>query len=352
MINKKSVFLLSVLALMFMTACSDDDTTTIYGNWIEDVQFDNDKRSDAVSFVIDETVYFGLGYNSGRTSGNYFTDISSYKKGNSSWDYTSFDDFPGQGRMGAASFAVDDKGYVVGGYNNDTADIYFAEVWQFDPKADSSFQWKRLADFPGGMRTQATAFVVGGKAYVVGGRYDADVTKKDCWQFDSATGTFTAKDGMGKKRSGAFSFVIDSMAYVGGGADNSFVKEFEVFDATTETWNEVPLKDLYLPQTIVDDISHYDDPLNLTRINAAAFVIKGKGYIMGGNNGSILRDCWEYDPTTDLWTDMNDFEGGAREKATAFVLDDMAYIMAGYYGSGYLDDMWMFEPEAEADETD
>lgn len=352
MINKKFFLLLGLAALIFSTSCSGDDDETIYGNWVEGSQFDGDKRTGAASFVINETVYLGLGYNGSRSSGNqYFTDFNSYE-GGSSW--AEVDSFPGAGRQDAFAFAIDGKGYIGCGYYGDKAETYYSDVWMFDP-TDTVSQWTPLPDFAGGMMTEMTSFVVGGKAYVVGGRYESDGIKKDCFEFDPVSGTFTKIDGMNYKRSGAFSFVIGDKAYVGGGYDNSLVEQFECFDSNTGTWlKNGSLRALYLPKSITDDISHYDDPLDLRRRWAVAFVVDGLGYIAGGNNGSILNDCWEYNPSTDLWTQKNSFEYNmpARQRANSFTRNGIPYILVGQSGSGYLDDMWYFEPNAEEDEND
>lgn len=354
MINKKIILFLSLTALVLLSSCDDDDDDTIYGNWVEAYQFDGDKRSSAASFVIDETLYFGLGYNGSRSSGSqYFSDFSSYK-GGTSWDVEA--PFPGDTRKGAFAFAVGGKGYIGGGYYGDLTEIYYSDVWEFDPSADSAMQWTQIADFPGGERTDATSFVVGDVAYVTGGHYDSDATMKDCWKFNATTKTFEKASSMGYKRTGAFSFVIGDLAYVGGGYDNSLVKQLEVYDAANDVWNATELRDLYLPTSITDDISHYDNLLDLRRRWAVTFVIDGKGYLTSGNNFSILNDCWEYDPSTDLWTEKNDFQYNmaGRQGATAFTLseDQDPFIMAGVSASGYLDDMWQFQPDEEADEND
>ncbi len=351
MINKKLfLFLLGFATLFLATSCDDDDDDTLYGNWLETYQYKGSKRSHAASFIIDETLYFGLGYNGSRSSGSqYFTDFKSYGGGT---NWTSLADFPGPGRQGAFSFAVDGKGYVGCGYYNDTAEIYYNDVWVYDPVIN---EWDTLADFPGGLRTGAVSFVVGGKAYVAGGHYDSDDTKGDCYEFDPATGTFTAVDDMGFKRTGAFAFVIGTRAYVGGGYDNNLVRQFEYFDAATKSWNGDPasddddLRDLYLDSDDIDDIDDYDEVLNLLRRWTTTFVVDDKAYILGGNNGSVLGDCWEYDPTTDIWTEKNSFDTymSSRQNATAFVLNEVPYIMAGYTGSSYLDDVWYFEPNEE-----
>ncbi len=351
MINKKLFLLLIGFATLFVTTSCDKDDEDIFGNWVEKSQFGGDKRAQAVSFVIDNKLYFGLGYNGTRSSGGqYFTDFYSFE-GGTTW--TDLAAFPGAQREGAFSFAVDGKGYVGCGYYNDTTEMFHSDVWEYNPAADI---WTKIADFPGGKTTESTSFVVGGKAYVVGGRYDSDRTKSDCYEFDSSTKTFTKVASMRFKRYGAFAFVIGDFAYVGGGIDNSFVTSFERFDSKTKEWSENgELRDIYLLKDITEDIEHYDsEVLDIRRSYASTFSLNGKGYVIAGNKGDYLSDCWEYDPATDLWTEKNRFEQKMmpRCKATSFVLNGLPYIMAGQSGSGYLDDIWSFEPDAEADSND
>jgi N-acetylneuraminic acid mutarotase len=88
-----------------------------------------------------------------------------------------------------------------------------------------------------------------------------------------------------------------------------------------------------------------------------AFTINGKGYVGLGRDslGKQLNDCWEYDPTTDSWTEKASFPGIARVKATADTVNGKAYVGLGFndsYGpsgieydfNACLKDFWMFDP--------
>lgn len=347
---KKIILLLSVFALVFTTACDDDDDDTIYGNWAEKAAFSGNGRSEAVSFTIGETFYYGLGYNGTNSDGEeYLSDFYAYSGGNS-WNKLAA--FPGQERANTVSFAIDGKGYMMCGFN-ENSDSLFSDVWEYDPTANA---WTQLADFPGGERADGTAFVIGGVAYVVGGRTENDGDKKDCYVFDASTKTFTYGDGLdiAQKRYGATSFVVGNKAYVLGGYHNGYVSEVEVFDGATKSWIEDGARDLYLSSSITDDISHYDDPLDLRRIYAASFVINDVAYLFSGNNGNSLSDCWEYDAEDDLWTEMNSFPTTmtSRYKASAFSLGEVPYVVGGTNGTSYFDDLWTLDPSEEEDDTD
>src|SRR5438874_2713322 len=70
------------------------------------------------------------------------------------------------------------------------------------------------------------------------------------------------------------------------------------------------------------------------RFGAVGFSIGIKGYIGTGINGSccpfnVLKDIWEYDPTTDTWTQKADFGGGLRGWAVGFSIGDKGYVGTG-----------------------
>ena len=91
------------------------------------------------------------------------------------------------------------------------------------------------------------------------------------------------------------------------------------------------------------------------RSSAVAFTINGKGYVALGRDsfGTSLRDCWEFNPTTENWTQKNSFPGTARVKATAVVVGNKAYVGLGFdktigvYQSvnANLRDFWQFNAE-------
>jgi N-acetylneuraminic acid mutarotase len=42
-------------------------------------------------------------------------------------------------------------------------------------------------------------------------------------------------------------------------------------------------------------------------------------------------DFYSYDVSSNSWTQITDYGPGNREKATAFVVNDIAYVGSGYY---------------------
>ncbi len=90
------------------------------------------------------------------------------------------------------------------------------------------------------------------------------------------------------------------------------------------------------------------------RASAVGFAIDKKGYVAlgrSGRYGPALKDCWEYDPENDKWTQKADFPGKARVKAVGVGLNGKGYVGLGYdisgsvYANKYdLKDFWCFDP--------
>lgn len=92
------------------------------------------------------------------------------------------------------------------------------------------------------------------------------------------------------------------------------------------------------------------------RSSAVAFAINGKGYVALGKrnlSSTFLKDCWEFDPSSNNWTEKDSFPGVPRVKAIAAVVGGKAYVGLGFaegevYQSSslYLHDFWSFDPIA------
>jgi hypothetical protein len=83
------------------------------------------------------------------------------------------------------------------------------------------------------------------------------------------------------------------------------------------------------------------------RTSAAAFSIGTKGYVGTGFDGfgAYFDDFWEYDPTANTWTQKANFAGGARSWAAGFSIGTKGYIGTGYSGGGVGKvDFWEYDP--------
>ena len=247
----------------------------------------------------------------------------------------------GPARTYASGFGTDMYGYVGLGYDGDN---YLNDFWRYDP---SSNTWTQVSDFGGSARRAAVAFYAGGNGYV-GCGYDGNHLK-DFWKYNEVSDTWEQITSIGgSKRMGASAFVIDDIAYVVGGENNSnVVTDFWSFDPSSGTWTEK--REI---ENVSDD-DYDDDYGTIARSYGVAFTMYGLGYLTCGENaGSGMTSTWEYNPSDDQWTERTSYEAGTRIEAVGFSLDNRGFVLTGKSGTYQYDDMWEFFPEEEYNEND
>ena len=76
------------------------------------------------------------------------------------------------------------------------------------------------------------------------------------------------------------------------------------------------------------------------------FAIEGKGYAITGSNSSNTPtdDVFQYDPTTNQWTQLSDFPGTDRGFAIGQAYNGKGYIGFGLSSFNYLNDIWEYDP--------
>ncbi|MBN2279565.1 MAG: galactose oxidase [Candidatus Marinimicrobia bacterium] len=187
--------------------------------------------------------------------------------------------------------------------------------------------WYELSDFEGVPRSDAVAFTIGGKAYVVTG-YDGEDRLGDLWEYDPAANQWTQKaDFPGVARTGAVGFGTDTKGYVGTGYDGSEkLSDFYEYDPATDIWTPIA------------------NFAGSARYGAVSFSIANKGYVGTGYDDNALKDFWEYDPATDIWTKITSLGGGKRTDAVAFVVNGKGYVCGGIDNGTYETDFWEFDP--------
>lgn len=322
------VFILLAVSLVTFSSCnSDDDDDTLLGEWYEKSDFEGVSRSGAVVVTINNKAYMGTGFD----GTDWLRDWWEYDPELDQWDEKTA--FPGAVRTSAVAFTINGKAYVGTGYDGKNN---LKDFWEYDPVAD---EWNQIADFEGTARYGALAFAIGDRGFV-GTGYDGKWLK-DIWEYKPGKNQWEQKASVGgSKRTNAFVFVINDKAYVGGGTNNNVIEyDFWEFDPVENDsigdWDEM---------TALDDD---DQDYNVARELSSAFVINGYGYVACGAIGSINSEVWEYDATTDLWTEKTTFEGSSRESAIGFAIGAKGYISTGRNSSMRYDDLWQFDPLAE-----
>jgi N-acetylneuraminic acid mutarotase len=316
---------------IFFSSCQKTSTTSSSdtGDWAYSPEFQGARRTQAASFTIGDTVYVGGGYN--LTSNSRLNDFWRFDEKNG---WIRIADFTGPARQGAVGFSVNGKGYIGTGFDGNTT--YYKDFYQYDP---SSNTWNQIADFPGTARYAAVGFAVDGKGYV-GTGFDSSDSKADFYSYDPTSG-WAISQSLQSKRQGASTFVYNNLAYLVGGVNSNglYLADLSVFNPNVGSWSRKR------------DINDFNDSSydalygsNITRSNAACFLINDTAYLATGNFNGITGTTWAYDITHDQWFVKTAFEGSARESAIGFSVNNHGYITTGDNASNYFDDTWQFFP--------
>jgi N-acetylneuraminic acid mutarotase len=327
-------YCLLLMASLVASSCTKSSSTTTYvGNWIKRSEFEGVARSGAASFVIDNKAYVGTGYD----GENRLQDFWVYDADLNQW--TQKAPFLGSARNGAVGIAIGSKGYVGTGYDGRDK---LKDFYEYDPAGNS---WTRKADFLGSARYGAVAFSLKDQGYIATG-YDGNWLK-DNWAYNPATDSWEQAQSLTSgKRTDASVFVINNRAYLCmGTANSSFISDFYMFDGDSKSWTQL---------NAIDNVSDssFDDSYNFKGSGAASFAMNGKGYIVSGTKGSLSAAVWEYEPTTDRWTQKTDFEGAARTGANGFSVKNRGFVVLGVSNNMPLDDMREFLPNDEYNKND
>jgi len=324
--------LVLILAVPFFTSC-DDPEVVLVGNWVELSDFDGLPRADAVGFAIGSKGYIGTGYDGDK----FHNDFWEYDPAKNSW--TQKADFPGVKRSQAVGFGTDSKGYIGTGWEGKNR---LKDFYEYNPATNT---WAQKADFGGSARRSAVAMVINNKGYV--GTGDSVAYFKDFWEYDPSSDLWTKKSSIGgSKRNSAASFVISGKGYVAGGFDNG--------DYLTDIWMYDPGTDIWTKKRAIANITveTFDDDYGTIKgTGKVGFTINGKGYLATGGQTTGV-EVWEYNPTTDLWTEKTNFEGTVRSDAVGFAIGTRGYVTTGKSSAYYFDDIWAFDPDAEFEEND
>ena len=186
--------------------------------------------------------------------------------------------------------------------------------------------WVEESDFEGATRSGAVSFVINDLAYV-GTGYDGEDRLNDFWRYDpSRNSWFRIADFPGNPRNAAVAFTADGKGYVGSGYDgNRELRDFWEYDPAVDQWRQI------------------DDLPGAARFGAVAFTLNGRGYVGTGNDGdNNLKDFYQYAPASDSWVQISSMGGSKRQGAFAFVIGDFAYTGGGIHNGQYQEDFWRY----------
>lgn len=289
-------------------------------------------RHSAVSFVIDDYAYVGLGYVtpfSGYPTGStvlierdrkFFNDFYRFNMKTKEWETVDITPFPGDPRREAVAFSDGTFGYVGTGYG-DNSRIY-RDFYKFDPKGTETHNGK------------------------------------------TTIGKWETMDALGDARYGGVSFVINNAAYVCLGSSvvsnsgGSPVLDVVKFDFATQKWEQMG--------ALADKpgIKQDKDYGRIPRTYAISFISnRGKdgesyAYIAGGSGSNYQRTVWKYNHKKDQWHQMEDLSRQASAPVVGGV--GFSYDGYGYYttgsttmdassGSAFYIATWRFIPDVKED---
>ncbi len=288
---------------------------------------------------------------------------------------------PAIGRHRSTSFSIGNKGYIGLGHINSVSNELFEDFWQYNP---ASNVWTQIADFGGGERYHAYGFTVGNKAFVGTGRIPGGAYETDNWEYSPATNTWTEKASFpGVARRGAIAFVVNDVGYVGSG--ETFLpgsNDFYGYNPGSDSWSQIQsfpgqertsavgfaiqdkgyfgtgelLISTSLNSIAVNDFWEYNPSSDAwtqkanigdsVRKEACGFALSGLGYIGTGRNSNTnddTDDFWEYTPSSDTWVEVEDFLGISRRYMVSFVIANKAYVGIGTNGTNF-NDFWEYNP--------
>ncbi|MBC8033884.1 MAG: galactose oxidase [Chitinophagaceae bacterium] len=198
--------------------------------------------------------------------------------------------------------------------------------------------WVSRFSFNGEARSEAVSFTIGNKVYIGTGINDEEDRLTDFWEYDAPSNLWRrVRPFPGAARSGAVAFSISGKGYVGTGYDDdgNRLKDFYEFTPPTSTsdsgaWVKI------------------NDFAGSARMDATAFSIGNKGYIVSGYDGSFLKDFWEFSPGGGAggkgeWVERS-FPGNKRRDGVVFLVNNKAYFGTGLNNGIVMTDFWEFDP--------
>ena len=142
-------------------------------------------------------------------------------------------------------------------------------------------------------------------------------------------GLWTKKaDFGGKPRWGAAAFSIGNKGYLGAGGDS--------VNYLHDFWEYDPSSDVWTQKTNFPAYYASEEPIG--------FSIGNYGYIVC----SYSNELWRYDPVGNLWTPAASLLGPVRVWESAFSVGGYGYVGTGQNNTGYLLDFWKYDPVNDA----
>ncbi len=189
--------------------------------------------------------------------------------------------------------------------------------------------WVQKATMPGGTGLDAPIYFSIGNYLYVGGGWTGYSSLNTFYQYNPATNTWSQKANIPAPIYSVCDFTLNGKGYVVCGAV-PLTNTVYAYDTTTNSWqtkNPFP---------------------GSPRQNIIGFSCGGKGYLFGGFTGgsNVGTDLWQYNDTTDTWTQMASCPGPGRDGPGALVINNKIYVGLGndVNGVNAFSDFYYYDP--------
>lgn len=205
---------------------------------------------------------------------------------------------------------------------------------------DYRSRWTKMANFPGSPRDLPAAFSYQGKGYFGLGSADIyDTHFNDLWEYDPHSDTWSPLTPFpGPARTWATYFVIEGKLYVCCGA------------TLTDSNPDNKLQDVWEYDISSDTWTQKGDFAGGLRMRAYGFSLNGKGYLGGGQvpDWTHQIDLWEYDPASDTWAQKEDtpIDYSASYETYAVGHNGSAYVLGRNYDEERY--FWSYDPDSDS----
>lgn len=315
------------ILLLFIACVTLNEISLAQKSWNQKADFPGVARNSAIAFAVNGKGYLGLGQNA---NGTKQYDFYEYDPSNNTW--TKKSNYPGGGSHTTCAFAINGKGYVCLGANS--SGVGQVDLWEYTPSTDN---WSKKANFPGTGRYGASWFVINDTAFIMTGTAGGTPYLSDVWMYVPATNTWTQKANFpGGSRTHGAAFTINGVAYFGTGIKNSTTATKDVwkYDKSKDTWTSIA-----------------DYPLGAIT-GAIGFEVNKAGYLGTGYNlTNVLKDIYEYIPTSNTWKKLDSIPSSqsVRGGSVSFLINKSIYISTGYSSVSStvssLTDLWSYTPK-------
>jgi len=267
-------------------------------------------------------------------------------------------------RFGPAVAAVNNKIYVIGGWDGISAVSKVTEVYDLQSQS-----WSRKTNMPTAVVYAATA-VVGTLIHVMGG-YNGTTIVNTHQVYNVLTDSWSQSTVLLSPRSGSGAAVISGKIYlVGGYYNGTSLNTNEMFDPLTALWTSktamttartdfaiAQLNDgIYVIGGWGTDVLNTNEfyspatnswttyyPMTTYRSACSCAVVDNKIFVLaGGDSYSYFSITEAYDPLINGWQSKSHIPA-PRSYAGAVGIDNKIYVVGGYFGTA-LNTLLMYDP--------